>query len=115
MRLVHLSQLGLIALALLPAALAADTLSTDGVSTCLTGSQIEVKKLHITYSRTSREVVFDVGGTNQKEQNVTAALSVTAYGNEVYNKEFDPCSADNHVDQLCPGTSVVTPSKRSIS
>ncbi|PKY02916.1 DUF907 domain protein [Aspergillus campestris IBT 28561] len=102
MRLAYLSQLGLIALGLLPTTLAADTLSTDGASTCLTGAQIQVQKLHITYSRSTREVVFDVSGTNAKEQNVTAALSVTAYGKEVYNKEFDPCSADNHIDQLCP-------------
>ena len=106
MRLVYLSQLGLIALGLLPTTLAADTLSTDGASTCLKGSQIEVKKLHITYSRSTREVVFDVSGTNAKEQNVTAALSVTAYGKQVYNKDFDPCSDDNHIDQLCPGTSL---------
>lgn len=94
----------LLALGLMPArTLAADTLSTDGVSTCLDGSDIEVQKLNITYTRSTRQLVFDVAGTNEKEQNVTASLTVTAYGNEIYNKDFDPCSSDNYIEQLCPG------------
>ncbi|KAG2414208.1 hypothetical protein HFD88_003399 [Aspergillus terreus] len=93
----------LLALGLMPArTLAADTLSTNGVSTCLDGSDIEVQKLNITYTRSTRQLVFDVSGTNEKEQNVTASLSVTAYGNEIYNKDFDPCSSDNYIEQLCP-------------
>ncbi|KAL2833238.1 hypothetical protein BDW59DRAFT_168955 [Aspergillus cavernicola] len=90
-------------LALLPAMIhAADTLSTGSFATCLTDSDIQVNKLDITFSRSTREVIFDVSGTNTKEQNVTAALSVTAYGKEVYTKDFNPCDADNYVSQLCP-------------
>ena len=59
--------------------------------------------MHITYTKSTKQVVFDVSGTNAKEQNVTASLEVYAYGNEVYTKEFDPCSSDNHVAELCPG------------
>lgn len=99
-----LASLALIALGLMPArTLAADTLGTNGVSTCLDGSDIEVQKLDITYTRSTRELVFDVAGTNEKEQNVTASLTVTAYGNEVYSRDFDPCSSDNYIQQLCPG------------
>ncbi|KAL4874176.1 hypothetical protein BDV12DRAFT_3367 [Aspergillus spectabilis] len=95
--------LALVALALLPAGgYAADTLSTGGVSTCLADSAIQVNKLDITFSRSTREISFDVSGTNAVEQNVTAALSVTAYGNEVYTKDFNPCDDDNYISQLCP-------------
>ncbi|OJJ04570.1 hypothetical protein ASPVEDRAFT_44084 [Aspergillus versicolor CBS 583.65] len=90
-------------LALLPArSYAADTLRTGSLSTCLTDSDIQVQKLDIDFSRSTKKITFDVAGTNTKEQNVTATLSVTAYGNEVYTKEFDPCDNANHVDQLCP-------------
>ncbi|KAK1148300.1 hypothetical protein N8T08_010109 [Aspergillus melleus] len=103
MRILSFSRLTLIGLSLWPAQiLAADTLSTDGVSTCLTGADIEVQKMHITYTKSTKQVVFDVSGTNAKEQNVTASLEVYAYGNEVYTKEFDPCGSDNHVAELCP-------------
>ncbi|KAL4917449.1 hypothetical protein BDW62DRAFT_84168 [Aspergillus aurantiobrunneus] len=89
-------------LGLLPACYAADTLSTGRVSTCLTDSDIQVNKLDINFSRSTKNITFDVSGTNTKVQNVTAALSVTAYGNEVYTKEFDPCDDANYVSQLCP-------------
>lgn len=59
--------------------------------------------MHITYTKSTRQVVFDVSGTNEKAQNVTASLEVYAYGNQVYTKEFDPCGSDNHVAELCPG------------
>ncbi|KAA8650006.1 hypothetical protein EYZ11_005010 [Aspergillus tanneri] len=103
MRILSFLRLTLLVLSLWPARIiAADTLSTDGVSTCLDGSDIEVKKMHITYTGSTREVVFDVSGTNKKVQNVTASLEVFAYGNKVYTKDFNPCSADNHIAQLCP-------------
>ncbi|KAB8230566.1 hypothetical protein ETB97_007763 [Aspergillus alliaceus] len=97
------SQITLIALGFLPAhVFAADTLSTNGISTCLTGAEVQVQKLDVTYTRSTRVVVFDVSGTNEKQQNVTATLSVYAYGNEVYSKAFDPCGSENHVERLCP-------------
>ncbi|KAL4901947.1 hypothetical protein BDW74DRAFT_68570 [Aspergillus multicolor] len=81
---------------------AADTLSTESLSTCLTDSDIQVNKLDITFSRSTKNITFDVSGTNTRVQNVTASLSVTAYGNEVYTKEFDPCDSANYVEKLCP-------------
>lgn len=83
--------------------LAADTISTNDVSTCLTGSDIEVNELSVTYTRSTREVVFNLDGTSKKVQNVTASLTVTAYGNQVYSKDFNPCDSNNYVAQLCPG------------
>ncbi|KAE8375789.1 hypothetical protein BDV26DRAFT_294699 [Aspergillus bertholletiae] len=93
----------LIALGLSPVhVLAADTLSTNGISTCLTGAEIQVQKLAVTYTRSTRVVVFDAAGTNEKTQNVTASLSVYAYGNEIYSKSFDPCGSETYVEGLCP-------------
>ncbi|PYH90675.1 DUF907 domain protein [Aspergillus ellipticus CBS 707.79] len=93
----------LVALGLLTSGvLAADTLSTQGLTTCLTDSAIEVDKLSVTYTRSTREIVFDVAGTNAKEQNVTASLTIYAYGNQLYSETFDPCSSTDYVEQLCP-------------
>ncbi|KAJ5138907.1 uncharacterized protein N7515_003755 [Penicillium bovifimosum] len=92
----------LLGLAIVPQALAGDTLSTSGFNLCMTDSAINVQKLDVTYTRSTGIVVFDVAGTNEKEQNVQAAITVTAYGNELYSKEFDPCGDEVHVPQLCP-------------
>lgn len=83
--------------------LAGDVLKTNGYSSCLTGpSDIKVNKLDIQFDRSSKKLVFDVSGTNEKEQKVTAILKVNAYGKEVYNQPFDPCDDKTKVDQLCP-------------
>ncbi|KAJ5823102.1 TRP-like family [Penicillium robsamsonii] len=92
----------LLGLAMVPQALAADTLSTSGFNLCMTDSAINVQKMDVTYTRSTGIVVFDVAGTNAMQQKVQAAITVTAYGNEIYKKEFDPCGDEIHVDQLCP-------------
>ncbi|KAJ5476217.1 hypothetical protein N7475_001946 [Penicillium sp. IBT 31633x] len=92
----------LLGLAIVPQALAADTLSTNGFHLCMTDSAINVQKLDVTYTRSSGVVVFDVAGTNANEQKVEASITVTAYGHEIYTKDFDPCGDDIHVDELCP-------------
>ncbi|KAJ5102847.1 hypothetical protein N7532_003376 [Penicillium argentinense] len=89
-------------LGVVPQALAADTLSTKGFNLCMTDSDIKVQNLDVSYTRSTNEVVFDVAGTNAKKQKVIATLTVTAYGNELYSKTFDPCGSEIHVDQLCP-------------
>ncbi|PYH68764.1 transient receptor potential ion channel family protein [Aspergillus vadensis CBS 113365] len=93
-----LTALGLLA----TRALAADTLSTNGLTTCMSDSAIQVDKLSVTYTRSTREIVFDVSGTNGVEQNVTAILTIYAYGNQLYSETFDPCSSKYYVEQLCP-------------
>ncbi|KAJ5449208.1 TRP-like family [Penicillium cf. griseofulvum] len=92
----------LLGLAIVPQALAADTLSTNGFNLCMTDSAINVQKMDVTYTRSTGVVVFDVAGTNAMKQKVQAAITVTAYGNEIYSKEFDPCGDEIHVEQLCP-------------
>lgn len=66
-------------------------------------AQIRVNTMDIQYDKTSNQVTFDVSGTSEKEQAVIATLVVSAYGNEVYRREFDPCEEGAKVDQLCPG------------
>lgn len=106
MRFIPFSGAGLLVLGFLPAQIfAGGTLSTKGISSCLGGSDIQVDKLDVTYTRSTKEVVFDLAGTNVKKQNVTASLTVYAYGNKIYTKEFDPCGSEHHVDKLCPGKS----------
>lgn len=82
--------------------LAGDVLKTNGFSTCLDNSDIKVNKLDIEFDKASKRVVFDVSGSNGKEQKVMAILTVNAYGKEVYRNEFDPCEGEFKVDQMCP-------------
>ncbi|KAL8855628.1 MAG: hypothetical protein Q9178_007717 [Gyalolechia marmorata] len=98
------SRLGqLLVLGALPVrVLGADVLKTSGFTSCLDGSAISVTKLHVEYDRAKGTVTFDVGGNSAKVQNVTASLTVSAYGNAVYTKNFNPCDQDSEVAQLCP-------------
>lgn len=83
--------------------LGGDVLKTSGFTTCLASSTITVDKLDVQYDRSVNTVTFDVSGSSSKEQNVTASLTVTAYGKQIYQKDFDPCAEDTKVQQLCPG------------
>lgn len=83
--------------------LGGDILQTNGFSTCQANSDIQVNKLNISFNRATKKIDFDVAGTSEKAQNVTASMTVTAYGKQVYQKDFNPCSSDNFVAQLCPG------------
>ncbi|KAJ5627574.1 hypothetical protein N7528_005001 [Penicillium herquei] len=95
----------LVGLSVVPQVLAADVLKTRGFHSCLTGSQIQIEALDITYTRSTRELNFDLAGTNSNQQNVTATLSVTAYGNQIYSDSFNPCGDEVHVAALCPVSS----------
>lgn len=92
-------------LSLLPvSALAGDILSTNGFSLCSTSPTIKVDKLQATYDRSTRKIIFDVAGSSTVSQNVTLDLTVTAYGKEVYTRDFDPC--DLNMEQMCPGNAL---------
>lgn len=89
-------------LALLSGALGTDILSTNGFLDCSNNSTITVNNLNLQFDRSTNLLTFDVSGTSSKSQAVTATLTVTAYGIQVYQKSFDPCDAATKVDQLCP-------------
>lgn len=84
--------------------LGGDVLETSGFTTCLDKSTITISNLNVKYDRSVDAVIFDIGGSSSRQQNVTASLTVTAYGRQVYKKDFDPCDEDTKVPQLCPGT-----------
>lgn len=81
---------------------ASDVLKTDGFEDCSTNGTITVNKMDIEYVRSTKKITFDVSGTSSKEQNVTAKLTVSAYGSTIYTKSFDPCDTDSYVEELCP-------------
>lgn len=96
--------LALVSLALLQSIQAAEILSIDGFTNCNNGSSaISVQKIKVSFDKSTSSVDFDVAGTNEQEQDVTATLIVTAYGMEVLSKSFDPCDEGTKVEQLCPG------------
>lgn len=85
---------------------AVDILKTSGFTSCLPNADIQVDRVNVQYNRADKTVSFDVSGSSAKVQNVTASLVVTAYGNQVYQREFDPCDPETKYDQLCPGKSM---------
>jgi ML-like domain len=95
--------------AVLPSVLATDILKTDGFTECGGDTSIKVNNVEISFDRSNNSITFDVAGSSSKEQQVTAELIVTAYGIQVYQNSFDPCSKDTKVDQLCPGMPVSIP------
>ncbi|EME42121.1 hypothetical protein DOTSEDRAFT_73027 [Dothistroma septosporum NZE10] len=87
--------------------LAGDILSTDGVSTCISDPDISVKTLNVVYNRANRQVTFDVAGSSAESQKVLLNLVVTAYGQQIYTKEFNPCDnstgiSESAMEQMCP-------------
>ena len=94
----------LASLALFKGAFGADIISTNGFSSCSSGdSSIQVQNVDISFDRSTNKIKFNVAGTSDVEQDVTASLIVEAYGISVYDQTFDPCAEDTKVDQLCPG------------
>ncbi|KAJ3577881.1 hypothetical protein NPX13_g2687 [Xylaria arbuscula] len=79
-----------------------DILVTSGFTNCNNNSDITVDNVDIRYNNADKTVTFNVAGTSAKEQNVTAKLTVQAFGQDVYTNEFKPCSPETFVQQLCP-------------
>lgn len=89
--------------ALSSSALANDILKTTGFTTCLNDPPINVNALDVQFDRSTKQITFNVGGSSSKVQNVTASMVVSAYGKQVYQKDFNPCDEATKVDELCPG------------
>lgn len=83
--------------------LGVDVLETVGFSSCNTNASVSVQRVDIKYNNDNKTVSFDVAGSSNKVQNVTAVLNVTAYGQDIYSNSFDPCEKSTFVQQLCPG------------
>ncbi|PPJ58238.1 hypothetical protein CBER1_08248 [Cercospora berteroae] len=94
--------LSLLASSLPASVLAADVLSTDGYSLCSTSDDIKVEALDASYDRNTRLITFNVAGSSAREQKVLLHLDVQAYGRQVYETDWDPCSDDKKVEQMCP-------------
>jgi hypothetical protein len=98
------SSLALTAAALARAVAGEDILRTVGMSDCGSESAtVKVTRMHMQYRAAAQEITFDVQGLSLAKQEVKAYLSLSAYGQLVYEQTFDPCDADNTIDQLCPG------------
>src|SRR3954464_15391645 len=97
-----LQRSSLTVLALVSGVLGGDILRTNGFSDCSNNSTITVNNVDLQFDRSTNLLTFDVSGTSTKSQQVTATLTVTAYGVQVYQKSFDPCDASTKVEQLCP-------------
>ena len=97
------SQFSYFLLSALPAGvLGGDVLSTSGFSTCISNPSIKVNNLNVQYNKNTRQITFDVAGSSDAVQKVTGTMVVSAYGQQIYTKEFNPCSVG--MTEMCPGT-----------
>ena len=78
-------------------------LETTGYSNCIDNSTISVSKLVLTFDKDTDLVTFDVAGSSDEVQKVSASIAVYAYGKSVYTRSFDPCDNDTYVAEICPG------------
>lgn len=83
-------------------ALGQKVLQTDGFTNCESDATIKVEKVNIYYNNDNKTVTFDLAGSSEKDQNVTAYLDVTAYGKSVFTQDFNPCDAETFIGALCP-------------
>lgn len=98
----NIRRAAILATAFASGVLSEDLLVTNGFNNCENDSNIKVQKVDISYNNADKTVVFDVAGTSNKEQNVMATLSVTAYGEDIYTNTFNPCVNTTFVKDLCP-------------
>ncbi|KAK0392667.1 hypothetical protein NLU13_2162 [Sarocladium strictum] len=82
--------------------LAEDVLKTVSFRSCGNNTDITVNRADISFNADTKVISFDVSGSSAREQNVTAVLNVSAYGNDIFSKEFNPCDRGTFVEQLCP-------------
>ncbi|EFE38653.1 hypothetical protein TRV_06702 [Trichophyton verrucosum HKI 0517] len=81
--------------------LAGDVLRNNGFNSCLRNSDIEIQELDFILNRATKTVTYNFVGMNVKTQNVTATITILAYG-QTFTQNLDPCSSDTFIDQLCP-------------
>ncbi|OKL55639.1 hypothetical protein UA08_09108 [Talaromyces atroroseus] len=82
--------------------LAGNILKTDGFSLCSTNATIQLTNMNIEYDQSTKNITFDIAATSDLVQNVTVSLIVNAYGEQVYEQNFNPCDASTAVPELCP-------------
>ncbi|KAF8459353.1 hypothetical protein BGX38DRAFT_1247931 [Terfezia claveryi] len=80
--------------------LGGDILETKGFATCLENNSIKISRLQLSYDRSTNNITFDLAGSSDKVQNVTALLTVTAYGKKLDEQSVNPC--DKGIAELCP-------------
>ncbi|KAH8179915.1 transient receptor potential (TRP) ion channel domain-containing protein [Sarocladium implicatum] len=81
---------------------AEDILKTVSFRACGNNTDITVNRADISFNADTKVISFDVSGSSAREQNVTAVLQVSAYGNDIFSNEFNPCDKGTFVEQLCP-------------
>lgn len=77
-------------------------LKTNGFTSCVDESTITVDRVDISYDNDNKTVVFDIAGMSSRDQNVSAEIEVTAYGNSIYSNSFNPCDTLTFIERLCP-------------
>ncbi|KAI5868320.1 TRP-domain-containing protein [Durotheca rogersii] len=90
------------AMALATGVLGDDRLVTKGFTNCEAESVVRIQQVDISFSNSDKIVVFDIAGVSSKRQNVTATLAVSAYGQDIYTKSFNPCDEATLIAALCP-------------
>ncbi|ANB14194.1 Flc1p [Sugiyamaella lignohabitans] len=82
---------------------AENILKASSLVTCMENSALTASEFDVVFTPDNRTVSYDVSANVAISGNVTALVTVYAYGINIIEKKLDPC--DMNMNQLCPLTS----------
>ncbi|KAK9358730.1 hypothetical protein V1504DRAFT_460079 [Lipomyces starkeyi] len=100
MRYFPLLTAGLAGLATLPSASATRLIKSTSLQTCIENSDFSASLFNVVFTPDNRTISIDIVAVSSLEGNVTAKLTIDAYGLTVVTDTINPCELG--MDQLCP-------------
>ena len=97
--------LQLLPLLLLPLTASADdrAIGSKSLATCMTNSSISASTFDVLYTPVNNSFRFNIAGVSTISGNVTAQITVEAYGYQILSQVFSPC--DLQIAGMCPMSS----------
>lgn len=88
------------AISLSPLALAGNVIESNSLNSCKSGSNFTATLFNVAYTPKNNSIAVNINGVSSIVGNVTAQLSVTAYGFNIVNQTLNPCEMD--LAGFCP-------------
>ncbi|KAK9452372.1 uncharacterized protein V1518DRAFT_64562 [Limtongia smithiae] len=87
-------------LALAPAASATRLIKSTSLQTCMEDSDFSASLFNFVFTPENRTIAIDIVASSTISGNITAELTIEAYGLKIITESLSPCDLD--IDQLCP-------------
>jgi hypothetical protein len=80
------------AISLAPLTLAENIIESNSLNSCMKGSNFTATLFNVAYTPKNNSISLNINGVSSIVGNVTALLTVKAYGFNIVNETLDPCS-----------------------